>query len=163
MPDWKRRRATGGGALLDLASHTVDLLRWHLGSEGAHATATLETHKTEDDSARLRITMASAVEAEVDCRLGTTRADVFEVEGTEGTMRVDRYGGSLSVGAAPRPLKPLGAQLRKRLSRPGREPSFELALGAWIEMLLGADTILPTLDDGLRSLEILLAAEQAAA
>ncbi len=163
MPDWRRRRATGGGALLDLASHTVDLLRWHLGSESAHATARLESHSTEHDSARLRITMASAVEADVDCRLGTTRADVFEVEGTEGTMRVDRYGGSLSVGAAPRPLKPLGARVRGRLLRAGREPSFELALGAWIERLLGVDTPLPSLDDGLRSLEIVLAAEQVAA
>ena len=53
--------------------------------------------------------------------------------------------------------------MRGRLLRAGREPSFELALGAWIERLLGADTPLPSLDDGLKSLENVLAAEQVAA
>jgi myo-inositol 2-dehydrogenase/D-chiro-inositol 1-dehydrogenase len=163
MPEWKRRRATGGGALLDLASHTVDLLRWHLGGEVAGATATLASQKTEHDSARLRITMASGVEADLDCRLGTTRADVFEVEGTLGTMRIDRYGDTLSLVGAPQPLKPLKERIRGRLAlRPSPDPSFRLALGAWIDGLLGADVELPTLDDGLKSLEVVLAAEQTA-
>ena len=35
MPSWKRRRATGGGALLDLASHHIDLVRWMLATEVA--------------------------------------------------------------------------------------------------------------------------------
>jgi myo-inositol 2-dehydrogenase/D-chiro-inositol 1-dehydrogenase len=162
MPDWKRHRATGGGALLDLASHTVDLLRWHTGDQVAHAAATLASHATEHDSARLHVTLDSAVEADIDCRIGATRADVFEVEGSDGTMRVDRYGGTLTVNARRRPLKPLAARVRGRLLRPGREPSFELALGAWVESLLGADHALPTLEDGLRSLETVLAGERAA-
>jgi predicted dehydrogenase len=110
--------------------------------------------------AQLQITMASGVEADVDCRIGTARADVFEVQGTKRTLRVDRYGGRLSVNGGPRSLLPVAARARARLSRPHREPSFELALGAWIEHLLGADRGLPTLEDGLRSLEVVLAAEK---
>jgi predicted dehydrogenase len=160
MPAWKRRRETGGGALLDLGSHTVDLLRWHLGEDIAHASATLASRRTEHDSAQLHITMASGVEADVDCRIGTARADVFEVQGTERTLRVDRYEGRLSISGGPRSLLPVAARARAKLSRPRREPSFELALGAWIDHLLGAETELPTLEDGLRSLEVVLAAEQ---
>jgi myo-inositol 2-dehydrogenase / D-chiro-inositol 1-dehydrogenase len=33
MPGWRRQRASGGGVLLDLASHHLDLLRWFLRDE----------------------------------------------------------------------------------------------------------------------------------
>jgi predicted dehydrogenase len=160
MPAWKRARRTGGGALLDLASHTVDLVRWHLSTDVTEATASLRSHATEHDSALVRLSLASGTEASLDCRIGTTRADVLEIEGTEATLRVDRYGGGVQVLPGPRPLKPLAARVRGHLTRPAREPSFQAALDAWIARLRGEEAALPTLADGLRSLEVVLAAER---
>jgi myo-inositol 2-dehydrogenase/D-chiro-inositol 1-dehydrogenase len=164
MPEWKRRRSTGGGALLDLASHSVDLIRWHLGTEVVHAEATLGSRHTEHDVAGLRLLTESGVPADVHCRLGAAPADVFEVEGTLGALRVDRCRGRLWV-QEPRPLanpsRSVLARVRSRLW-PRPEPSFEHALAAFLDRLGGARRELPTLADGLRSLEALLAAERAA-
>ena len=40
MPTWKRDRASGGGVLLDLASHHIDQLRWLTGDEVERVSAT---------------------------------------------------------------------------------------------------------------------------
>ncbi|HTG50883.1 MAG TPA: Gfo/Idh/MocA family oxidoreductase, partial [Gemmatimonadales bacterium] len=47
MPSWKRRRATGGGVLLDLASHHIDLVRWMLATEVAVVSVSLSSETTE--------------------------------------------------------------------------------------------------------------------
>ena len=53
MPEWKRERASGGGVLLDLASHHVDLLRFLLADEVAEVGATVRSFETEQDDAGL--------------------------------------------------------------------------------------------------------------
>jgi predicted dehydrogenase len=106
------------------------------------------------------MSLASGTDASLDCRIGATRADVLEIEGTEATLRVDRYGGGVQVFPGPRPLKPLATRVRGRLTRSPREPSFQAALHAWIARLRGEQAALPTLADGLRSLEVVLAAER---
>ena len=52
MPAWKRNRATGGGVLLDLASHHIDLTRWFLSDEVVSATAWIGSAQTDQDSVR---------------------------------------------------------------------------------------------------------------
>ena len=46
MPEWKRWRRSGGGVLLDLASHHIDLLRWFLDDEMATVEATIGSIET---------------------------------------------------------------------------------------------------------------------
>ncbi len=162
MPAWKHQRGTGGGALLDLGSHSFDLLCWHVGAEIASVSGSLLSRVTEHDTARLHVAMVGGVNADVDCRLGHKAADVFEVQGAKQTLRIDRLRGSLSLARAPGIRTPRSARWRLRVLRKS-EPSFALALHAWIDRLLGADVILPTLEDGLRSLQAVLAAEASAA
>jgi predicted dehydrogenase len=62
MAEWKQHRATGGGVLLDLASHHIDLVRWLLDDEIATVEARLESDASEDDSAWLRLATRGATE-----------------------------------------------------------------------------------------------------
>ena len=168
MPAWKRARATGGGALIDLASHSVDLVRWHLASELTDVRARLASRRTEDDRAELHLRTSAGVPVNLWCGFGGARADVFEVMGERGTVRVDRYRHRLSVMPArvervdSPPVARLAGRAR-RLLRPAPEPSFARALGAFVEHVGQRPRSLPDLHDAMRSLEIVLAAERAAA
>jgi myo-inositol 2-dehydrogenase/D-chiro-inositol 1-dehydrogenase len=168
MPAWKRTRATGGGVLLDLASHTVDLVRWHLSAELAEVRAQIRSRRTEHDHAELRLRTADGVPVRIWCGFGGARADVFEVLGERGLLRVDRYRDRLWVlpprrrlGDRP-PVARVAARAR-RLLRPSPEPSFARALGAFVEHLAGQPRALPSFHDAVRSLEVVFAAERSAA
>jgi predicted dehydrogenase len=168
MPAWKRARATGGGALLDLASHSVDLVRWHLEAELTDVRARIASRRTEHDRAELRLHTTTGVPVNLWCGFGGARADVFEVMGDRGTVRVDRYRHRLSMlpARAERVDEPPVARLAgraRRLLRPAPEPSFARALAAFVEHVTRSSRSLPSLQDALRSLEIVLAAERSAA
>lgn len=168
MKEWKRRRATGGGVLLELGSHHVDLLRWFLGEEIERIEdSQLESRETEHDSARFRARTSSGavVEAELSYRLG--RSCEWEFVGVSGRLLLDRHAGSVRVLAADRRRRnwPWADTVRARLRAlpvPRRDPTFALSLGAFVEHLCGSPRELPTLTDGLRSLEMLLEAEAVA-
>jgi predicted dehydrogenase len=93
--------------------------------------------------------------------------------GERGVLHLDRYAPRLEVartrmdiGAVrrqrlPRIWTPGLWQVRK-LARPAYEPSYRRSLGAFVEALQGGTPELPSLDDGLRSLEVVVAAETAA-
>jgi predicted dehydrogenase len=145
MPDWKRRRETGGGALLDLASHHVDLVRFVAGEEVEVELASIRSVASEHDEAELVLRLASGVRATIEVSFHGPRADVVEARCAARTLRADRHAG-----------------LRARL-RPGWDPSYRTSLRAFVDRVRGASLSLPTLEDGLRSLEVVLAAERAAA
>lgn len=143
LPEWKRRRATGGGALLDLASHHLDLLRHVLRTELELHSATIRSLASEHDDGELRVRLTCGGEARVVVSFHRERMDEMVLSGARGTLRADRHGG-----------------LRGRL-RPHHDPSYRLALEAFVARARGASVPLPGLDDGLRSLELVLAAEAA--
>jgi predicted dehydrogenase len=51
----------------------------------------------------------------------------------------------------------------RRLVRPAHDPSYAATLGAWVDATAGGPLDTPSLQDGLRSLEIVAAAASAAA
>lgn len=55
LPEWKRRRETGGGVLLDLGSHHVDLARFVLGREVEEVFARASSQLAEDDTAAVEL------------------------------------------------------------------------------------------------------------
>jgi myo-inositol 2-dehydrogenase/D-chiro-inositol 1-dehydrogenase len=170
MPEWKRFRATGGGVLLDLASHQVDLVRWFLGDEVERVEASITSRLTEDDVARVGLQTARGVTVDGFFSFRACRGDHIRFFGERGILHLDRYAPRLElvrtrtdVGAVRRRrIPPLWAsslwQVHK-LARPAYEPSYRRSLEAFVEALLGGKPELPSLDDGLRSLEVVLAAE----
>jgi myo-inositol 2-dehydrogenase / D-chiro-inositol 1-dehydrogenase len=171
LPAWKRSRAAGGGVLLDLASHHADLVRFLLG-EVVQVSASLRSVRGEGDTAGLRMVLADGVVVESLFSSSAIDDDRFEVYGTEGRLAVDRYGSpELERGASP-PAYGRGARLRRelasalrglrRVARGAGEPSFRTALARFAAATRGTADPSPDLEDGLRSLQIVLAAEESA-
>ena len=164
MPEWKRSRASGGGALLDIGSHQVDLARWLLDDEVEEVEeCALESVRSEQDEARLRLRMASGVRIEVVASYLQGRKHRWEVEGTGGVLRAERWPARLSHRRRVAPGGPsrIATSLRA-LPIPRREPSFGLALREFVSAALGEAHDLPTVADGRRSLEVVLEAESKA-
>lgn len=173
MPGWKRRRATGGGVLLDLASHHLDLLRWFLRDEVDTVAATLGSEVTEQDSARLELTLRSGVEVQSLFSFRAGLADFLEFIGERGTLRVDRHSPVLALGARRRfgygvrrawvaPTVEVAAWRLRRLVRPSVDPSYRRSLQAFVHQLGGHPGSGASLLDGVRSLEAVLSAEESA-
>jgi myo-inositol 2-dehydrogenase / D-chiro-inositol 1-dehydrogenase len=172
MSAWKLKRASGGGALLDLASHHVDLLRWLLETEITEVEASVRSEQTEDDTAHLRLRTSNGVHVEGFYSFQGPRADLLELTGDAGALRIDRYGWALDLGQStgdsssrrhlPAVWKPSMWRVG-RLVSPGNDPSWRAALGAFLDRVRdGAEDDLAGPVDGLRSLEAVVAAEESA-
>lgn len=173
MPAWKRRRATGGGVLLDLASHHIDQLRWLLGEEIVSVAATLGSKLTEHDTARLALGLSGGAQAQGFFSFRGGPADYLHFVGEQGTLLLDRHAAVLELRAHRRlgygtarrwitPTPAVAAWRLRRLIRPSADPSYRLALAAFVELVRGSASPAASLDDGVRSLETVLAAEDVA-
>lgn len=164
MPEWKRARRSGGGAMLEIASHQVDFARWLLGREVADVEeARLDSIHSEHDDARFVLTMEGGARVEIVVSYVQGRKHRWEVEGSRGVLRAERWPARVSRprrGSQRGPTR-VATSLRA-LPIPRREPSFGLALRDFAAACHGEARELPTIADGRRSLEVVLAAERLA-
>jgi predicted dehydrogenase len=174
LPEWKRDRGAGGGALADLGTHHVDLVA-HLSSQeidvkGLH----VEERRTSCGSlATLAGRLADGTPLQIMVAQTTGQScNVVQLLGERGHLTIDL------AEATPRPLEtPPGrlariARARTRLralaprallAAPGHDPSFGRALDAFVTAAReGAPSVRPDLADGRRALAAVLAAEHAA-
>ena len=173
LPEWKRRRSSGGGALLDLASHHVDLAAFLFKQPVADVSAVVRSLETEGDTAAVTLRLAGGLPVQILCSIDSVAEDRFEILGTKGTLRIDRYAGTIEVGSGthhtgrlgqlPREVRAIGSAMG-RLLRPPGEPSFAAALEAFVAAVrrgaLGPDD--GSVEDGCRSLAVIEAAERSA-
>jgi predicted dehydrogenase len=173
LPRWKLSRADGGGALLDLASHHVDLLRWFLADDVATVSAALTSVDSEQDGATLDLLLQGGARAQGIFSFRTGYADFLLFLGERGTLRLDRHRAMLDLqrsraaGYGPRrswplPTAPVAAWWLRRLVRRAEDPSYFHALRAFVEHAGGGPARTATLSDGMRSLAVILAAEESA-
>ncbi|MGB7159506.1 MAG: Gfo/Idh/MocA family oxidoreductase [Tepidisphaeraceae bacterium] len=177
VPAWKRDRATGGGVLLDLASHHVDLVRFLLGREIIEAQASTRAVRFKGDTASLRLRLDDGVLVDSFFSLNSTDDDRLEILGTHGRLAMDRYRGwdveFTSAGAEASRAKRFVAQIKSLRRAPyllqkarsvAGEPSFAAALGDFVSAIRGGGRARgATIEDGLRSLAAIEAAERSAA
>jgi myo-inositol 2-dehydrogenase/D-chiro-inositol 1-dehydrogenase len=171
-PAWKRARASGGGALLDLGSHHFDLARFLTGQEIVSVRAEIDSRRSEEDTALVAARLSGGASLQMLVSLAAGNSDAVEVLGTGGRLAWDRRR-SLAVevdaaGALPggpgRSAGRLGAALsspylRSRLLAPAGEPSFEAALQAFVRAVRAGRQERPDLLDGYRALAAVIAAE----
>lgn len=172
---WRGRRGAGGGVLLDLAAHHVDLVRHLLGAEVAEVSAGLWSRRSEDDTATLDLRMETGVPVQIFCSLSAVEDDRVEVVGERGALRASRYAslaveqtGAEAVGAIPAVVGHVvrsarsASYLAQKRGAPWGEPSFRLALERFVEAVRSGQPADPDPVDGYRCLAVLEAAEEAA-
>jgi predicted dehydrogenase len=155
LPAWKQQRSTGGGVLLDLGSHHTDLLRWFLNAEVTHSECRLASLANEHDEAWLQLRFSNGAASASFFSFRAAQTDFFEFLGESGTLRVDRHRATLTPGSFSPSL--IAWRTLRRI-RSTYDPSYQSALQAFVDDQPGA-----TLEDGARSLEILLSAEASCA
>ena len=173
MPGWKRDRAHGGGVLLDLATHHIDLYRWFLRDELVQITADTHSLYSDQDSACIRASTRSGIELCGYFSFTSSRAHGLTFHGTKGVLNLDMHAGAITeitnrrhgYGVRQRTVAggpaELGRRVRK-LVQPSYNPSHRLALSAFVNGIVSpaqrhAD--LATVDDGVASLQAVLVAE----
>jgi myo-inositol 2-dehydrogenase / D-chiro-inositol 1-dehydrogenase len=172
LPEWKRTRHMGGGVLLDLASHHVDLVHHLLDDPVVRVYASTRSLQGEGDHAAVQLELASGAVAQIFVSLGTVDENRMELVGTEGKLVMDRtellrpdHVPATQRGARARRLRRALAALEPRLvlRSPGAEPSFAAALQAFVRSASGGAFAGPDIMDGARNLAVIEAAERAAA
>ncbi|MGH7827249.1 MAG: Gfo/Idh/MocA family protein [Candidatus Binatia bacterium] len=175
LPEWKRDRAIGGGVLLDLVSHHFDLVRFVFDQEIVEIGALLRSFESEEDTVAIKLRLAAGPLVTTFASLAAVEEDCIEVYGSSGKLVFDRYRSSrlgftpsrrdyrwmARVRAAAATLAALPRTARDILSPP-RERSFAFALAAFGAAIQGRTHKGPDLEDGLRSLAAVIAAERAA-
>lgn len=169
MPPWKGARLNGGGVLLDLASHHIDLVRWITRAEIMQIRATAASDSSEQDSASVEMTLDNGVIAQSFYSFRSGYSERMTVFGDRGQLEVDRHAGSLVLRRSRRigygarramiapDLRDLAWKLR-RIVRPAHDPSYRAALRSFVQK----DATLPSLADGEMSLRAVIAAEESA-
>lgn len=173
---WRDFRAEGGGALLDLGTHEIDLARFLFDSEVAFVTAKIESRRAEHDWAEILLELENDVYVKIIVGLGEAFADRMQVIGESGSLFVDRAE-SLDVEYTPAAGTPVSsgefasllpsprakaAHLYAKLRAPFNEPSFGLSLKAFAEAITTGRPASPDLNDGYAALKVIAAAEMSA-
>lgn len=175
LPDWKRQRASGGGVLLDLGVHHIDLTRFLTGLEITGVRASVSSRMSEQDTALLELRLEGGVGAQSFFSLSATEGDHVEVHGDLARLAVDRYT-SLDVqiidnpgrgfGVVGRVLRRAGAvrhfgRAMEARRSPLREPGYSVLLDRFIRAgLTGAMPIdVPDIADGFAATAAVTAAE----
>ena len=175
LPAWKRARGSGGGALLDLASHQFDLLGFVSGQSILDVDCALSSRCTEEDTAVAQLRLSGGLVATVLAALSAVDRHCMEVTGSEGTLSFDRYASSRLEFRPARRDFARAARLRasagwlarapgslKDILSPPRETSFAAALAAFVAAARRGEPAEPGLAAGLQSLTAVLAAERSA-
>ncbi len=173
IPSWKQS-GQGSGALLDLASHEIDLLRFVLDEEVAEVFADSRSMHSEADTVALQLKMESGAVAQVVVALAAVEEARFEVIGDRDKVAVDRYRSTKVALSGPH-VEGLGKRLGRvlasasgvgyllrRMRAPWGQPSFEAALEHFVGAVRGEHPASPDLADGWRSLAVALAAAESA-
>jgi predicted dehydrogenase len=177
IPDWKRRRETGGGALIELAVHHADLWRFLLGCDVEEVYAQARSGLRDDESAVLTGRMANGVLVSAAFSERTSHEIELEIAGRNGRLRLSclRFDGLEWYAQADVPgnlrtrLRHLAHLLRefpRGLWTMRHGGDYRLSFrGLWrhfVDAVREDSPVGATLEDGRRAVQVVLAAAESA-
>jgi predicted dehydrogenase len=169
---WRADPAAGGGPLFELGTHAIDLWRFLTGQDVVSCDATVSP-----TGAALAGRLSDGTPASATLSMLAGANQELVVYGTEATLRVrgDRYDGlelvptgrlpgdpGMRLRAAARGARELPAALRSRRAGGDLRAAFAAQWRAFAAAIRGEAPLEVTLADGLRALEIVVAARRAA-
>jgi predicted dehydrogenase len=164
---WRAVPGQGGGALLDLASHHVDLVAFLAGRHITRVQGAVRSCRTPDDTAALTLLLDHGVAAQIHATSAAgAPINRIGITGSRGSLSVDLLAGRPSeVERRPgrgarlhRAWRALGELHPARILRsPGFEPSFGLTVEAFLEAVRTGVAPTPDLGDGFRALAVVTA------
>lgn len=172
VANWKKTRATGGGVLLDLATHHLDLWEFLLGQRISTISAQLLSLKSEQDTATVQALTEDGVTCSGFFSFDSVDEDKVQIYGQKGCLSVERMA-DLRVrfkSSSSRfvRLKALAEQAKNLLVLPRlveryRSPwscsSYQRSLEVFLRGVAEGRGVKPDLFDGLRALELVSQAE----
>ena len=174
QPEWKQNRKTGGGALLDLASHHIDLIHFLFDQEIQEVSAQMRSFRSEDDHALLQMRLANGLLIQSFFSIKTFEKDSFEIYGQTGKLALNRHH-SLCMDVNDPSLPFILFKLKQGFQKftqlpdyfikflvPNYEPSFKAALAHFISTIHKKQPPTPDFLDGYRSLLVIQGAEESA-
>jgi len=175
LPARQQTQQNGGGVLLALASHHVDLVHFLFGQAVREVSASLRSQHSEDDSAMVQLRLADGLLVQSFFSMSAVEEDRFEIYGTAGKLVVDRYRSlnveitdpTLDLGRFKRLTQGLRSLIHSpylldKLHAPSREPSYQAAVAHFVAAVQARRPISPDFSDGYRSLAVIAAAEESA-
>lgn len=172
IDEWRKERSLGGGVLLDLAGHHIDLAQFVLGQRVCEVSARVASLRSEQDTAWTHMTLENGVPMQSFFSLRGTDSNRFEIYGESGRATVDYLAGTLEIVSPGRRklAQRVSAVLGQGWSRfkhglaGGRDPSYALAFSTFVNAIADErQRIAPDLRDGFHVLQVIDAAEQSAA
>jgi myo-inositol 2-dehydrogenase / D-chiro-inositol 1-dehydrogenase len=165
---WRARPEEGGGVLLDLASHHVDLVAALTGQRITGVLCTLCSLRSPDDTAALQLVTEGGITAQLQASFAAgAQVNRLDLVGRRGALGVNLLEGrprrvQRPPGRGARLLRALVALDELHPSRllraPGAEPSFRATLEAFLEAVRDGETVAPDLADGLHAIAVIDAA-----
>ena len=175
--EWKKRRALGGGVLLEFATHYFNLWRFLLETEVEEVFATSTSDEWDDVTGTLTARLSNGALASAHFSESTTEHNEVQVLGQAGSLRLSLY---RFDGLEYAPLFAAPGQIRYRLQQLARSlrqfprgvryfrrggeyyASFIAQWRHFAESIQGVTPVECTLEDGRRALQVALAATQSA-
>lgn len=177
VPDWRKRRENGGGALNEMAVHHFDLWRFLLDSEVDEVFASTRSGDWDDETVTVTARLANGALATSLVSQCTSSNNEIEIHGQRGRLRIDCYQfDGLDYTATSSPPGDIRSRVRKIAKTVTEVPSAAMGLRQggdyvatyrieWRNFIdsIQQDTPLEcTLEDGRRATQIMLASQESA-
>jgi UDP-N-acetylglucosamine 3-dehydrogenase len=159
--DWPRSPAyfdptqAGGGALIDVGIHSIDLIRWLVGEFGKIEYRGNGTATTVESEAELRFRMTNGAQGKLLASRTWDLQQHIRITGSEGYLDIGLWSDNLRMrsnkGKAFQQLPHLDAYVSRR---PPQDPSFVLQLNNFVNAIRGKEKVLVDGFEGMAAVEV---------
>jgi len=91
ISEWRKKRALGGGAIIDLGIHHFDLIRYLSGADPDVVRANAVSGEIEDDTALVTMKLSNGVLTSSVFSYSSGHANEIEIYGSEGILKISLY------------------------------------------------------------------------
>jgi predicted dehydrogenase len=168
--DWPRSSAyfdpvrSGGGSLMDVGIHSIDLVRWFAGEFRQVEYSGNATPSVVESDAELRFTLANGAQGKLTTSRSRELNKQIRITGTEGFAEVGLWGDNLRIrsnkGKAFQHFRHLDAYVSRR---PAADVSFVLQLGNLVNAIRGIERVLVDGEEGMAAVDVVCRAYGVAA